>query len=304
MSSKEQLIWFKGSIVPVSEAKINVLSPTSQFGANVFEGLRAYWNDGQLYIFRLEEHVKRLQESIRMMRFNSNFSDDFLKKSLISTIRENEFKEDIAVRQTVFLDGFGSWASLDEVDMFIAPIAKGRQDPNVEGMSCTISSWERISERVMSPKVKMGANYMNSRLAQLEAKRNGYDTGIFLNNRGTVSEGPGSCLFMIKDGKVITPPCIASILDSITRATLITLISDNLGYQVVEREIDRSELYVADELFLAGTAVEVVHLKSIEKLTINNEKIGPVTQKIKDMYFDVVRGFNEDYKHWLTPVYE
>lgn len=304
MSSKEQLIWFKGNIVPVSEAKINVLSPTSQFGANVFEGLRAYWNDGQLYIFRLEAHVKRLQESIRMMRFDSDFSDDFLKKSLILTIKENAFKEDIAVRQTVFLDGFGSWASLGEVDMFIAPIAKGRQDPGVGGMSCTISSWERISERVMSPKVKMGANYMNSRLSQLEAERNGYDTGIFLNSRGTVSEGPGSCLFMVKDRKVITPPSTASILDSITRATLIELISDELDYQIVEREIDRSELYVADELFLAGTAVEIVHLKSIEKLAINNGKIGPVTQQIKDMYFDVVRGSNDNYKHWLTPVYE
>jgi len=304
MSSKERLIWLKGSIVPVSEAKINILSPTSQFGANVFEGLRAYWSEGQLYIFRLDAHIKRLQESIRMMRFNSNFSDDFLKASLIETIRENGFKEDIVVRQTVFLDGFGNWASLDEVDMFIAPIAKGRQDPDVEGMSCAVSSWERISESVMSPKIKMGANYMNSRLAELEAKRNGYDTGIFLNNRGTVSEGPGSCLFMVMEGKVITPSCTASILNSITRATLIELTNDKLGYEVMEREIDRSELYVADELFLAGTAVEIVHLKSVEKLAINNEKIGPITQEIKQMYFKIVRGFDENYKHWLTPVYE
>jgi len=306
-NSAERLIWFKGDIMPVSEAKINVLSPSSQFGANVFEGLRAYWNDEdeQLYIFKLSDHINRLLQSIKMMRFECNYSADFLRQSVLDIIRANKFKEDIAVRQTIFLDGFGSWASTDPTDMFIAPIEKGRQYPVEKvGIECCVSSWERISDKSMSPKIKMGANYMNSRMGQMEAVRNGYDSTIFLNDQGKVSEGPGSCIFIVRAGQLITPPVTASILESITRATIIDIARNDLKLNVVERDIDRTELYIADEIFLCGTAVEIVPVIGVDRLPVGEANKGLVTQRVEQLYFNIVRGYSNEYKIWLTPVYE
>lgn len=307
MSDKnERLMWFKGDIVPISQATINVLSPTSQFGANVFEGLRAYWNDedNQLYVFKLKEHTQRLQQSIKMMRFNSDYSNEFINTSVIAVIKANNFKEDIVCRQTIFLDGFGSWASVDKVEMFIAPMAKGRAyPPSKIGIDVCISSWARISDKSMSPKIKMGANYMNSRAGQMEAVRNGYDSTIFLNESGKVSEGPGSCLFIVRDGKLITPPLTASILESITRDTIINIARDELKLEVIERDIDRTELYIADEVFMCGTAVEIVPVLSVDKLDVGNALKGEITLKVEKLYFDIVRGLVSKYKSFLTKVY-
>jgi branched-chain amino acid aminotransferase len=302
----ERLIWFKGEIMPVSEAKINVLSPTSQFGANVFEGLRAYWNDqeNQLYVFRLDEHARRLLNSIKMMRFEEKYTAEFLINSCKDIIIANDFKQDIAIRQTVFLDGFGSWFATSPIDMFIAPIAKERLlSKEKKGVHCCISSWERISDNSLSPKIKVGANYINSRAGQLEALRNSYDFTIFLNNKGQVSEGPGSCLFFVRDGKLVTPPITASILESITRTTIIQIAKEELGIEVEEREVDRTELYIADEMFLCGTAVEIVPIFSIDRIVIGNGKEGSITTRLNNAYFDIVRGNNKKYNNWLTPVY-
>lgn len=305
MEQQEILMWLKGNILPVSQASINVLSTTSQFGANVFEGLRAYENDGQLYIFRLKDHVNRLQNSIKLVRFNYVKEDEFYAKSILDVIKANEFKEDIAIRQTVFLDGFGSWMSEDTADMFIAPIPKGRTySTNFKGLNCTFSSWQRISELSLPPKIKLGANYMNSRLGQMEAKRNGYDMCVFLNSAGKVSEGPGACIFMVRNGVLITPPVTASILESITRETLITVARDFLGIEVLERDVDRTELYLADEVFFCGTAVELAKVKKIDGLEINNKANSTVFSRLESSYFDIVRGRVEQYSHWLTPVYE
>jgi len=305
MSKGERLIWFKGNIVPVESAKINVLSPSSQFGANVFEGLRAYWNvyEKQLYVFRLLEHVNRLQDSIKMAGFETVFTNAFLQQSVIDIIRANNFQEDLICRQTVFLDGFGSWSATGPVEMFIAPMAKGRYYEKLQGIDVCISSWERINEKSLSPKIKLGANYMNSRMGQLEAVRNGYDSAIFLNQEGTVSEGPGSCVFIVKDDILITPPLTASILDSITRSTIIDIASNDLGLKVIERDVEKDELYVADEIFMCGTAVEVAPVFSVDKVQVGQGTEGRITLNIKNLYFDIVRGKVKKYKKWLTPVY-
>jgi branched-chain amino acid aminotransferase len=303
---KERLIWFKGDIMPVSDAKINVLAPTSQFGANVFEGLRGYWNkeEQQLYVFRLNEHTKRLLNSIKMMRFEEKYTAEFLMDSCKNIIKANDFKQDIAVRQTVFLDGFGSWFATSPIDMFIAPIEKKRLlADDKRGVHCCISSWERISDNSLSPKIKVGANYINSRAGQLEAIRNGYDFTIFLNNKGQVSEGPGSCLFFVREGKLITPPITASILESITRLTIIQIAKEELGIEVEEREVDRTELYIAEEMFLCGTAVEIIPILSIDKITVGNGNEGGITSKLNEAYFNIVRGGSKKYKKWLTPIY-
>lgn len=307
MKNDNRFIWLGGEVVPLEDATINVLAPTSQFGANVFEGIRCYWNEEkqQLYAFRLPEHYKRLKDSIKMFRMEDKYTIEELKQGLVDVIKANEYKEDIAVRQTVFIDGFGSWGSKGPVNMFIAPIPKGRTlDPSKRGLKCCISSWERISDKNISPKVKVGANYINSRMAQLEALENGYDSAILLNNQGKVAEGPGSCLFIVRDGVLITPPITASILESITRDTIIHLAQNSLKLEVVERDIDRTELYMCDEVFLCGSAMEVVPVLSVDKLDIGKGKHGEITAMVHNIYIDAVRGMVKGYEKWLTPIYQ
>lgn len=300
-------IWLNGEIVNVENAKINVLSPTSQFGVNVFEGIRCYWNnnENQLYAFRLQEHFDRLKSSQKLLYMEDNFTIEELKKAFIDVIKANEYKEDIAVRQTLFIDGFGSWSSRGPVNMFVAPIPKAKTNPeyNKRGLHCCVSSWQRINDNSISPRIKCGANYINSRMAQLEALKNGYDTTIFLNNHGTVSEGPGSCLFIVRDGKLITPLITDSVLESITRDTIINIAKEVLKIEVIERAVDRTELYMCDEAFLCGSAMEITPIFSVDRYDIGDSKQGEVTAKIHQLYLDIVLGKVEKYKKWLTPIY-
>lgn len=305
---ENRYIWLNGEIVHLPDAKINVLSPTSQFGANVFEGIRCYWNEEeeQLYAFRLEEHYQRLKRSQKLLQMEDKYTTDELKKALIDVVTMNDYREDIAVRQTLFIDGFGSWSSRGPVNMFVAPVPKGKTAPeyNKKGLNCCISSWQRINDNSLSPRIKCGANYINSRMAQLEALNNGYDTVIFLNNHGTISEGPGSCLFIVRDGVLITPLITDSVLESITRDTIIRIAREVLGLKVEERSVDRTELYMCDEAFLCGSAMEITAVLSVDKFAINDGLTGELTKKIHNTYLEIVTGKVEEYKKWLTPVYE
>lgn len=300
----DRLIWLNGEMMPVSDAKINVLSPTAQFGTNVFEGIRCYWNNDkqQLFAFRLEAHYKRLKNSIKMLRIEDKYSVQDFKQGLFDVIRANDYHEDIAVRQTVFVDGFGNWSAKGPVGMFISPIPKGRTYPDKAGISCCISSWERISDKNLSPKIKVGANYVNSRMAQLEAVNNGFDTAIFMNSQGKICEAPGSCLFIIRDGKLITPPCTASVLESITRDTVITLAKNELSIETIERDIDRTELYICDEAFLCGSAMELVPILNIDGSTVGSDDAEKTVPKLMRVYMDTVRGQLAQYSSWLTEV--
>lgn len=305
-NGEERYLWLNGNIINVNDAKINVLSPTFQFGANVFEGIRCYWNEeqGQLYAFRLKEHYKRLQDSARLLRIKNPYSTEELRRFMTDTVRANGYREDIAIRQTLFVDGFGSWFSTEPVGMFIAPIAKKRvADPIVKGERTCVSSWERISDRNMSPRVKSGANYINSRLAKLEAADRGYDSALFLNRQGFVSEGTGSCFFMVKGETLVTPMLTDSILESITRDTIIKLARSELNLEVVVRNIERTELYVCDEAFFCGSAVEVAPIIQIDSYSVGDGSVGALTQKIHKKYLDVVTGGCDGYKDWLTPIY-
>lgn len=298
-------IWFKGEIINVNDAKINVLSPTSQFGLNVFEGIPCYWNedDHQLYAFRLDAHYERLARSTKLIQIDNPYSKEELKQAFIDVIRANEYKQNLSVRQTLFVDGFGSWGSSDPVDMFIAPIPKGgmSKEYNKKGLNACVTSWRRISENNLSPRIKCGANYINSRVGQREALRNGYDTCIFLNEFGKVSEGPGSCFFMVRNGELITPQLTDAVLESITRDTVIEL-AKFLGLKVVERSIDRTELYTCDEAFLCGSAMEVTPVLSIDRYQIT-EIAGVITEKIHELYLDAAKGKVAGYRSWVTPIY-
>ena len=301
-----RFIWYKGEIVNVNDAKINILAPTAQFGLNVFEGIPCYWNEEekQLYAFRLNDHYNRLLRSAKLIQIDCPYSAEDMKRAFIDVIKANEYDENLSVRQTLFVDGFGSWGSFDPTDMFIAPIPKGRtsSEYNKKGLHCCVTSWRRISDDTLSPRIKCGANYMNSRVGQREALRNGYDTCIFLNGAGKVSEGPGSCFFMVANGCLITPKLTDSVLESITRDTIIQLAIEN-QIPVVERSIDRTELYTCDEAFLCGSAMEVTPVLSVDKYTIGTNEAGKITTLLHKAYLEAASGKNDKYKHWVTPIY-
>lgn len=298
-----RFIWLKGEIINVNDAKINVLSPTAQFGLNVFEGIPCYWNDKkkQLYAFRLHDHYARLLSSARLLQLDCPYTEEEMKKALIDVVRANEYSENISVRQTLFVDGFGSWGSEGPVDMFVAPIPKGKtsSEYNKKGLNCCITSWTRINDNSLSPRIKCGANYINSRMGQREALRNGYDTCIFLNEAGKVSEGPGSCFFMVKKGVLITPPLTDSVLESITRDTVIKL-AKKMGIEVQERSIDRTELYICDEAFLCGSAMEISPVLSIDRYSVNSGQQGSLTNELHKAYLEAAVGGSEE---WVAPIY-
>ena len=301
-----RFIWYKGEILNVNDAKINILAPTAQFGLNVFEGIPCYWNDSekQLYAFRLDDHYNRLLRSAKLIQIDCPYSKEDMKKALVDVIKANEYDENLSVRQTLFVDGFGSWGSADPVGMFVAPIPKRKtsSEYNKKGLNCCVTSWRRISDTTLSPRIKCGANYINSRAGQREALRNGYDTCIFLNEASKVAEGPGSCFFMVVNGVLVTPMLTDSVLESITRDTIIKL-AKSMGIQVEERTVDRTELYTCDEAFLCGSAMEVTPVLSIDKYEMGNGTVGELTQKIHKLYLDGVTGAIEEFKDWVTPIY-
>ena len=299
-------IWFKGDIINVNDAKVNALAPTAQFGLNVFEGIPCYWNDEekQLYAFRLEDHYNRLMKSAKLLQIACPYTKEELKKAFIDVIKANEYMENLSVRQTLFVDGFGSWGSEGPVEMFVAPIPRGKTSAeyNKKGLNVCVTSWRRISDETLSPRIKCGANYINSRVGQREALRNGYDTCLFLNEAGKVAEGPGSCFFMVKDGKLITPQLTDSVLESITRDTIIKL-ARNLKLNVVERTIDRTELYTCDEAFLCGSAMELTPVLSVDRYAVGCGETGDVTKKLHAAYLDAVSGKDSDLINWVTQIY-
>lgn len=302
-----RLIWYKGEIVNVNDAKINILAPTAQFGLNVFEGIPCYWSeeDGQLYAFRLEDHYDRLLRSARLLEIDCPYTKEDLKKALVDVVRANEYDENISVRQTLFVDGFGSWGSADPVGMFVAPIPRGRTSAeyNKKGLHCCVTSWRRISDTTLSPRIKCGANYINSRVGQREALRNGYDTCIFLGEAGKVAEGPGSCFFLVTKGTLVTPKLTDSVLESITRDTVLKL-AKALSMPVEERTIDRTELYTCDEAFLCGSAMEITPVLSIDRYVVGNGESGVWTQNLHRVYLDAVRHKIKEFESWSTPIYE
>ncbi len=299
-----RLIWFKGEILNINDAKINVMAPTSQFGLNVFEGIPCYWNEEekQLYAFRLDDHYERLMRSLKLIQIKCPYTKEDMKKALVDVVKANEYDENLSVRQTVFVDGFGSWGSDEPADMFVAPVPKGRmsKEYNKKGLNCCITSWRRISDNNLSPRIKCGANYINSRVGQREALRNGFDTCIFLNEFGKIAEGPGSCFFMVKDGKLITPQLTDAVLESITRDTIIKLAKD-MGIEVVERTIDRTEIYTCDEAFLCGSAMEVTPILGVDKYILGEPVL---TEKLHKAYLEAATGKDKKHKDWVSKIYE
>lgn len=301
----ENLIWCRGEIIRQSQATVSVLSPMAQFGLNVFEGIRCYWNDaqGELYAFRLKQHLERLMLSCRLVRLPPPYSPSDIESFLKATIKANDFQTDTAVRMTIFGDGQGSWNSCEPASMFIAPIPKSRTCLHkIPALKACISSWERINDNALPPRAKVGANYINGRYAYLQARNDGYDLPIFLGRDGKVAEGAGACLFMVRNGQLVTPPTTSSVLESITRDTLIVLARE-VDLTVIERPVDRTELYMADEVFLCGSAAEISPIVSVDGYVLANGFPGPMTISLLKAYLAVASGENSDHPEWRTLVH-
>lgn len=303
--ARPKFVFLNGEIVPWEEGKVHIASGAFKFGASVFEGIRGYWNESeeQMYLFRLDEHMRRLVRSQVFMRFDEVLDTGTIGEQIIALIRANELRENIHVVSTVFVNGFGGPATTGPVGVAItAGPWPGR--PLIEnGCSAQVSSWQRVADTAMPMRIKCNANYQNGRLAALQAQVDGYDTAILLNSRGKVSEGPSMCFFMLRDGRAITPTVTSDILESITRQTILEILPEMCGVEIESRDIDRSELIAADEAFYCGTAWEVTPITSIDKLAVGDGNIGPVVKKLQEAYFAVTGTAGAAHGEWRTPVY-
>lgn len=305
---RPRFLFFDGKIVPYADAKVHVLSTVFKYAAAIFEGIRAYHNEqiGQLYIFRLKEHLDRLQDSASIARIPLPYAADEIQDHLVRLIKKNELRQDVHIRISAYVsEDDGRLQSTGPIGLSMAAIPMGRYDALApsEGLKVGVSAWRRLSDESMPPRVKSIANYQNSRLALLDALAAGFQDAILLDARGKVTEGPGYNIFIVRDGQVMTPPVTYGILEGVTRDTLIRLFSEAHGLTVMQREIDRTELYVADEVFFCGSGKEVTPIGSIDHRKVGTGGMGPLTEKIKETYFDVAKGKRQGYGGWLVPVY-
>lgn len=297
-------VWFDGQYLKWEEAKVPIFVHALHYGTAVFEGIRAYPSDDNLYIFRLREHMERLRKSANVYSFTTKFSVDELCKAAVDLIRKNGIRESCYIRPLTFVGMHGidlnvTKNSPTHTTIIIFPFAKYFKG---DGISACISSWRRIDDESIPPMAKASGNYLNSVLATQECRRNGYDESILLDKNGCVSEASGENIFVIRNGKLHTPQLSDSILEGITRNTAIT-IAGELGYDVVERPISRTELYLADEIFLTGTAAEIIAITKIDGNVIGNGREGTMTKSIRENYERIVIGKSEKFMGWLTPTW-
>ncbi|MGO1120686.1 branched-chain amino acid transaminase [Rhodovibrionaceae bacterium A322] len=303
-SPKTRQMIVNGSLVPFAKAQIHLMAPAMRYGLNIFEGLRGYWCEQQkeLFVFRLEEHMARFDQSMKLLRFAPDFDTASVTKAVTNLLRADGYRENCHIRAVAYLDGMGEHHVTGPVSWFVYAGPRPRSPKTHSGISCHISSWRRMADNALPPRIKCGANYANARLARFQAQQDGYDDAILLNDQGKVAEGPGACLFLMRQGRLITPDVTSGILESITRATLIELARD-LGLAVEERAVDRTELYAADEIFLAGSAAEVLPVTALDGLTIGAGDRGPVTCQLQQAYFNSVVGQHPLAQTWLSPVH-
>ncbi len=300
-----EIFWMDGEFVRSSDARVPILSHALHYGTGVFEGIRAYAHSGNLYVFRLKEHMKRLEDSARIYFIDLKYSVDELCSATVELLAKNELRCHTYIRPIAF-KGFGG-IDLNPVKapthLAICPLKFESYFENQKGgLNVCISSWRRISDVSTPPMAKACGQYLNSVVARVEAYLNGYDEAILLDSNGFVSEGTGENIFLVEDGKLVTPPSSASILNGITRDTVIHLASE-MQVEVIERNVARAELYTCDEAFFTGTAVEIMPILTIDKRQIGDGKMGALTGRVKAFFKKVMSGNVEKYRSWLTPVY-
>lgn len=306
MKNYPQYSWLNGAVVPWDQCVLHARTQAAFWGANVFEGIRAYWQEPeqQLSIFRLDEHINRLRRSMKCVGMTIEYSDTDIQAACVELLRANEFIKDVHI---VIVAYFGMGLNgdplghTDDTGMHITALPMPRSELYNSGASVSISSWRRISDDTMPPRIKTGANYHNNRLAHQEAVKNGYNTALFMNQHGTLAESPGACLMIIREGKLYTPPGTSGVLEGITLASIGEIAEKKLGLTVEKREIDRTELYLADEAFLCGTLAEIQPIIAVDRIPIGTGAPGTLTRKLQSLYENAVR--LEPSKQWSTRVY-
>ncbi|MCI0698313.1 branched-chain amino acid transaminase [candidate division KSB1 bacterium] len=300
--------FFNGRIVRYGEAKVGVLTHGLNYGTGVFGGIRAYWNDEaqQLFIFRPRDHFRRFLESTKLLRMEFSYSEDDLTKALLALLGTENHKTDCYIRPVAFYSDEIIGVRLHDLTPALAMVAIpfGKYVEKDEGSHVTVSSWRRVDDNVIPARGKITGSYINSAFAKTDAQRAGFDEAIILTHDGHICEGSAENVFLIRNGVAITPPITDNILEGITRQTVITLLHDELGVNVVERSIDRSEIYLANEAFFTGTGVQITAITRVDYRSIGTGKMGEITTKLRELFFNVVRGRVKKYHEWCTPVYE
>ena len=299
-----KFVWFDGKIVRDEDAKVPVMTHAIHYGTSVFEGLRGYWNSKNLNIFRLQDHIKRFRNSGKVYSISLRFTDKEIASAIIQICKKNNVKESCYIRPFYFVGKHGISLHVTEKTPTHAVIVMFPFGElfNKNGIKVGTSSWRRIHDISTPPLAKMGGNYLNSILATQESKRNGYDEAILLDHLGNISEAPGENIFVVRDGKLLTPPPSSSALEGITKDSVVK-IAEDLGYQIIEREIPRTEIYFADEVFLTGTAAEITPVISVDNKMVGDGKVGKITGDIRKIYSDITMGKNKKYSKWITSVY-
>ncbi|MBM3728300.1 MAG: branched-chain amino acid transaminase [Acidobacteria bacterium] len=307
MLKPTEKIWRNGQFIDWDDAKIHVLSHVVNYGSSVFEGIRCYATQGGPAIFRLREHVRRWLDSAKIYRMDDvPFTQQQLCDAMCELVRLNKMPS--CYIRPILLRGYGEIGvhpGRNPIDLYMACWEWGKylgEEALAQGVDVCVSTWTRLAPNTLPSIAKAGANYMNSQLMKMEAVINGYSEGIALDANGFVSEGSGENLFVIRDGKILTPPLGASVLPGITRDTVLTL-AGSLGIPVVESLVPRELLYIADELFFTGTAAEVTPIRSVDRIKIGSGRRGPITEMIQKEFFAVIEGTKPDVHGWLTPVH-
>lgn len=304
MTTPEYIV-MNGEAVPFEDAKVHIMAPAVTYAATAFEGIRGYWSEdeSELFVFRLRDHLRRLQLSMKVLRFDEIFSIETLQENVMLAIRANQLKQDIHLRLLAYIDGIASITTTGPCGIAVTAGPYPANRFVDKGATARSSSWARLADNASPPRVKYTGNYGNSRFAMLEAKADDYDIAIMLTGNGKVSEAPVANLFMLRDGEVSTPRRTDAILESITRHTLIDLLDEQFDKRVNERGIDRSELYMADEIFVCGSGWEITPVTSVDKLPVGDGTVGPLTRALYDSYIETCRGRNDRHRDWLTPVW-
>ncbi|GAC1359569.1 MAG: branched-chain amino acid transaminase [Ktedonobacteraceae bacterium] len=301
-----KILLMDGEFIPAEQGFISVRTHAFAYGTGCFEGIRGYWNAeaGQVYLFRLREHYERLLRSCKILRIHLPFTVEQLMEQSVELVRRNNQQQDVYLRPVAYKNEEIIGVRLEGVkDAYILTSEPMGNYVDIAGLRCGISSWRRIDDNALPARAKICGSYVNAAFAKTEALQNGFDEAIMLTHDGHVSEGSAENIFMLINGELVTPAPTENILLGITRDTVIKLAEKEFGLKVVERQIDRTELYIADEVFLCGTGAQIAPVVAIDHDPVGSGKVGPLGQKLQDLYFDIVRGRKPEYLDWCTPVY-
>ena len=304
-SLDELICYFEGAFVPMKDAKVSIMTHAFMYGTATFEGIRAYWNEeqGRLYGLKVREHVERIRQSCRILLMKDIPSVDELTRLILETVRRNGFREDVYIRPSFYKSTKAIGVRLHDLDndLSIITLPFGNYIDTAKGVRLMTSSWRRNADEALPARGKIVGGYVNMAFQKSEAELNGFDEAVVLTAGGHVNESSAANIFVVRDGVALTPPVSDDLLEGVTRKGLIELMA-NEGIATTERSIDRSELYVADEIFVCGTGVQVSPVVEVDHRPVGSGEVGPVARLVRDRYFDAVRGRLTEYEHWLTPI--